>query len=225
MPIISILNPKGGSGKTTLTTNLARSLHERGFSVLIVDSDPQGSARDWHAASDNNPLPLVALDRPNNMKTLSSIAEAYDYVFIDGAAKLEDMIAAAIKAADIILIPVQPSPYDIWAASDLVDFIKARQEILNGKPLASFVITRSIKRTKLGREIGEALSEYGLPVFEHGTMQRQIYPQSAADGLTIFDLDHREAILEINALTDELLQFISNPTTEISKNGTVSETA
>ena len=74
LPIISILNPKGGSGKTTITTNLARSLHERGHKVLIVDSDPQGSARDWHAANKENPLPLVALDRANNVKNLPDVA-------------------------------------------------------------------------------------------------------------------------------------------------------
>jgi chromosome partitioning protein len=209
MPIIAVLNPKGGSGKTTLSTTLARSLHERGASVLIVDSDPQGSARDWHAASENNPLPLVALDRANNLKSLVSVQASYDYVIIDGAAKLEDMIAAAIRAADFILIPVQPSPYDIWAASDLVDFIKARQEVTDGKPKASFVITRMMKRTKLGREIGDALAEYGLPIFECNLMQRQVYPQTAAEGLTIFDADNEEAIEEIKAFTEEFLTFIN----------------
>jgi chromosome partitioning protein len=74
MSIISVLNPKGGSGKTTISTNLARSLHERGHSVLLVDSDPQGSARDWHAANEHNPIELVALDRANNVKTLTSMA-------------------------------------------------------------------------------------------------------------------------------------------------------
>ena len=59
MSIISVLNPKGGSGKTTISTNLARSLHELGHSVLMVDSDPQGSARDWYAASEDNPIELV----------------------------------------------------------------------------------------------------------------------------------------------------------------------
>lgn len=225
MPIISVLNPKGGSGKTTLSTTLARSLHERGFSVLIVDSDPQGSARDWHAAAENNPLPLVALDRANNMKSLISVQTSYDYVIIDGAAKLEDMIAAAIKAADFILIPVQPSPYDIWAASDLVDFIKVRQELTNGKPKSSFVITRTIKRTKLGREIGDALAEYGLPVFENTIMQRQVYPQTAAEGLTIFDSGNTEAIEEIKILTDELMKFITTETQEDAEYGAISKTA
>jgi len=205
MSVIAILNPKGGCGKTTLSTNFSQSLHERGKSVLVVDSDPQGSARDWHASTEDNPLPLVALDRPNNMKTLGSISKSYDYVVIDGAAKLEDMMAAAIKAADMILIPVQPSPYDLWAASDLVDFIKARQEVTDGKPSASFVITRAIKGTKLGKEIGQALEEYDLSLFKNQIVQRQIYPQTAAEGKTVFDSSNNDAIKEMNNLTDEII--------------------
>ena len=85
MPVISILNPKGGSGKTTLSTNLARSFHNRGHKVLLVDSDPQGSASDWHAARDDNPIAFIAYGKPENLKALPGIAEHYDYVFIDGA--------------------------------------------------------------------------------------------------------------------------------------------
>src|SRR4051812_19183625 len=116
MPIISLLNPKGGSGKTTLSTQIARAFHERGAKVLLVDSDPQGSASDWHAAREDNPVPLLAYGRPENMKALPGVAAPYQYVFIDRAAKLEGMIAAALKVSDVVLIPVQPSPYDIWGS-------------------------------------------------------------------------------------------------------------
>lgn len=216
MTIIAVLNPKGGSGKTTLSTNLARAIYERGFSVLVVDSDPQGSARDWHASTDNNPIPLISLDRPNNIKTLSSVAKGYNYVVIDGAAKLEDMIAATIKCADFILIPVQPSPYDLWAASDLVEFIKARQEVTNGKPLASFVISRSIQGTKLGGEICKALEEYNLGLLETQITQRQVYPQTAAEGLSVFDGTNVEAIAEIKKLTTEILELVENKKLEVA---------
>lgn len=204
MPIISILNPKGGSGKTTLSTNIARAFHERGFKVLLVDSDPQGSASDWHAVRDDNPLPFIAYGKPDNLKALPGIAAPYDYVFIDGAAKLEGMIAAAVKVSEAVLIPVQPSPYDIWAASDLVDLIKARQTVTDGKPLAAFLVSRSIKRTVLGNEITGALTEYGLPILEAITVQRQIYPRTASDGFTVFDCVNKEAAAEINAIADEL---------------------
>ena len=216
MSIISVLNPKGGCGKTTISTNLARALHDRGQSVLIVDSDPQGSARDWHAANEGNPIELVALDRPNNVKTLSSMAAKYDYVVIDGAAKLEDMMAAAIKTSDFILIPVQPSPYDIWAASDLVDFIKARQEVTDGVPLAAFVVSRVVEGTRLGGDVRAALDEYALPVFETTITQRQVYPQTASEGLTVFDADNVKAKAETNALIDEILAMIEPTAREVA---------
>ena len=216
MSIISVLNPKGGCGKTTISTNLARSLLDRGYSVLIVDSDPQGSARDWHAANEGNPIELVALDRPNNVKTLSSMAAKYDYVVIDGAAKLEDMMAAAIKTSDFILIPVQPSPYDIWAASDLVDFIKARQEVTDGVPLAAFVVSRVVEGTRLGGDVRAALDEYALPVFETTITQRQVYPQTASEGLTVFDADNVKAKAETNALIDEILAMIAPKAREVA---------
>lgn len=208
MKVISILNPKGGSGKTTLSTNLTMSLHQRDNKVLLVDSDPQGSVRDWHASKDDNPLPLVALDRPNTIKTLSSIASSYNYAVIDGTAKIESMIASTIKASDFVLIPVQPSPYDLWAVSDLVDFIKARQEVTDGTPKASFIITRAIQGTKLGDEIVNALSEYDLKVFNTHITQRQIYPQTAAEGNTVLDSSNQNAILEIEKLTDEIIDFM-----------------
>ena len=210
MAVISVLNPKGGSGKTTLTTNLAQALHLRGNKVLIVDSDPQGSARDWHAASETNPVPLVSLDRANNIKTLSSMTESYDHIVLDGAAKLEDIIAAAIKASDFILIPVQPSPYDIWAASDLVDFIKARQEVTDGSPKAAFVITRHIEGTRLGDDVRKALDEYELPVFRTAITQRQVYPQTASEGRTVLDGDNAKARDEIGALAGELIAMMQD---------------
>lgn len=216
MSIISVLNPKGGSGKTTISTNLARSLHERGYSVLLVDSDPQGSARDWHAANEDNPIELVALDRPNNVKTLTSMATNYDYVVIDGAAKLEDMIAACIKVSDLVLIPVQPSPYDIWAASDLVDFIKARQDVTDGLPSATFVISRIVEGTRLGSDVRKVLDEYDLPVCVTTITQRQVYPQSASEGKTVYDADNAKASAETTALTDELLAMFTPKAREVA---------
>ena len=211
MPIISILNPKGGSGKTTLSTNLARFYHDRGDKVLLVDSDPQGSASDWHAAREDNPLPFIAYGNPENLKALPGIASPYDVVIIDGAAKLEGMIAAVIKVSDMILIPVQPSPYDIWATSDLVDLIMARQEVTDGNPKAAFIVSRAIKRTLLSKEIVAALSEHGLPVFDAHTTQRQIYPRTASDGLSVLDgISTEKAKKEIKDIVKELDLFISN---------------
>jgi len=207
--IIAILNQKGGAGKTTLSTNLARALQLGGDRVLLVDSDPQGSARDWNAAGDGNLLPVIGLDRPTLAKDILSIIDNQDWLVIDGAPQIAELAVAAIKCADVILIPVQPSPYDVWACEDLVDIIKTRQEVTNGKPKAAFVISRVIKNTQLSKEIGEALEGYGLPVFKHFTSQRVIYPKTASTGSTVFDADESgEAAAEIRAIAQELKEFL-----------------
>ena len=207
MKVISVLNQKGGSGKTTIATHLARAIQLKGFSVLLVDSDPQGSSRDWAAVNEENPVPVVGIDRPTIERDLKRIAEK-DYVIIDGAPQAADLAISAIKASDIIIIPVQPSPYDIWATSDLVDLVKQRIEMTDGKLKAAFVVSRTIKGTKIGKEISVALSDYGLPVLETSITQRVIYPTSASIGSSVLDEEPTgEASKEINNLTNEILSI------------------
>ncbi len=138
--IISVLNQKGGAGKTTISTNLARALHVDGHKVLLVDSDPQGSARDWSKASEGSVLTVIGMDRPTLDKDIQSIKSGFDFVVIDGAPQIAEMSTAAIKCSDLVLVPVTPSPYDIWACNDLVEIIKARQSVTDGLPKAAFVI-------------------------------------------------------------------------------------
>jgi chromosome partitioning protein len=90
----------------------------------------------------------------------------------------------------VVLIPVQPSPYDVWAAEDLVSIIRARQEITDGKPKAAFMISRAIKRTELGKEVVSALDGlWPMPVFKSKTTQLVTYPKSASVGLTPMDTE------------------------------------
>ncbi len=207
MKVISVLNQKGGSGKTTIATHLARAIQLKGFSVLLVDSDPQGSSRDWAAVNEENPVPVVGIDRPTIERDLKRIAEK-DYVIIDGAPQAADLAISAIKASDIIIIPVQPSPYDIWATSDLVDLVKQRIEMTDGKLKAAFVVSRTIKGTKIGKEISVALSDYGLPVLKTSITQRVIYPTSASIGSSVLDEEPAgEASKEINNLINEILSI------------------
>lgn len=209
MKTIAVLNQKGGAGKTTIATHLARALQLSGNDVLLVDSDPQGSARDWAAVREDQPVPVVGIDRPTIERDLKSVARK-DFVVIDGAPQAHDLAVSAIKAAQFILIPVQPSPYDIWATADLVELVKQRIEITDGALKAAFVISRAIKNTKIGAEIEEALVGYGLPVLASRITQRVSYPSTAAAGTTVLDREpNGEAADEIRALAAEIVQLLN----------------
>lgn len=206
MHVIAVLNQKGGSGKTTIATHLARALQLDGADVLLVDSDPQGSARDWAAVREDQPLTVVGIDRPTIDRDLKNVARK-DFVVIDGAPQASDLAVSAIKAADFILIPVQPSPYDIWATADLVELVKQRIEVTDGRLQAAFVVSRAIKGTKIGAEVAEALAGYELPVLESRITQRVSYPGTAAAGTTVLETEPAgDAAAEVRALAVELKQ-------------------
>lgn len=110
-----------------------------------------------------------------------------------------------MKTADVVLIPVQPSPYDIWAAESLVELVKARRELANDKPKAAFVVSRQIVGTRLAGDAREALEGYQLPIFKSCTSQRVVYANSA----TVLDVEPEgPAAKEIRALQEELAAFM-----------------
>jgi len=206
MLVIAVLNQKGGSGKTTIATHLARALQIDGADVLLVDSDPQGSARDWAAVREDQPLTVVGIDRPTIERDIKNIARK-DFVVIDGAPQAADLAVSAIKAASFVLIPVQPSPYDIWATADLVELVKQRIEVTDGKLQAAFVVSRAIKGTRIGSEVADALAGYDLPILESRITQRVSYPSTAAAGTTVMDTEPAgDAAAEVRALAAELKQ-------------------
>ena len=107
--VLAVLNQKGGSGKTTIAINLAHAFQRLGNNVLIVDADPQGTARDWSDSSEMGICPVVGLDRESLARDLPTVAQPYDWVVIDGPPQLAGISAAAVRVADVVLIPVQPS--------------------------------------------------------------------------------------------------------------------
>jgi chromosome partitioning protein len=209
MRVIAVLNQKGGSGKTTIATHLARALQLAGKDVLLVDSDPQGSARDWAAVREDQPLPVVGIDRPTIDRDLKNVTKK-EFVVIDGAPQAADLAVSAIKAADFILIPVQPSPYDIWATSDLVDLVKQRIEMTDGRLKAAFVVSRAIKGTRIGAEVTDTLEGYELPILTARITQRVSYPTTAASGTTVLDTEPEgDAAAEVRAVLEEITQKLN----------------
>lgn len=206
--IIALLNQKGGVGKTTLAVHLAEVLSRLDKSVLLVDADPQGSALDWAANRPDDPrFPVIGLPKPTLHRELPAIAKNHDFVLIDGPPRVNELARAAIMASDVVLIPVQPSPFDVWAAKEIVDLLREASAFKENIKSA-FVINRKIVNTAIGRDVVEALSSYPVPVLKTSIGQRVAFAECAAQGLTVLHTDpNGPASQEVVSLAKELLEL------------------
>ena len=210
MPVIAVVNQKGGTGKTTIATSVACAFAEV-FQVLLLDADGQSSALDW---ADSRAQPLLSLevrgvDPGQLLQDVRLLGPRYHWVIIDGPPGITRTNADAVRAADLVLIPVKPGPFDVWAVSDIVAAVKARQETAAGLPKAAFVITMSKTRSRLSQQIEAALDEYGLPVLQARTTDRVAYPQAITEGKSVLEGRDRTARNEIIALHDEIERLIN----------------
>lgn len=194
--IFALLQQKGGGGKTTLATHLAGELASPQSSVLVIDADPQGSALDWSQRRSLLGLPrrfgVVGLARETLHQEVPQIARHAHHVIIDGPPRVTSLARSAILAADLVLIPVQPSPYDVWASNEIVSLI-TEAKLFKPSLKAAFVINRRIVGTVIGRDVRSALAEYPLRVIGATVCQRILFPESAATGQLVNEIDAKSA--------------------------------
>ena len=140
------------------------------------------------------------------------MSRGYDYVIIDGAPQVAEMAALATSISDMVIIPVQPSPYDVWACVDLVDVIKTRQLVTDGNPKAAFLISMAIVNTNLANEIKDIIKAYELPILEHCTHRTVLYPETAKIGGSVITVkkqgESHPAAKDIENITNEILEML-----------------
>ena len=206
--IYAFLNQKGGVGKTTLAIHLADALSRRRSRVLLIDADPQQTAMKWSTfRAGENRFSVIAMAKPTLHKELPPIYADYEDIVIDGPPRVHDLAKSIILSADLVLMPVQPSPADVWATSETVDLVDEAR-VFKESLKSAIAINRKIVNTVIGRDVREALSTLNTPILQSDISQRVAFAEALNTGQTVMDLDARgRAANEVDAFVSELVSM------------------
>lgn len=206
MPVIALVGNKGGAGKTTLTVNLAAGLSQHG-SVAIVDADPQGSSLQWRINTDESSAPPVYPAEANLIEQIEALEREYAYVIADCPPSVDaPQTLLVLQVTDLALVPVQPSPVDLWATVHIERAISHARE-LNPSLAARLVINQLETRSTLSQLIRDALVEINVPVADTPIRRRAVYRASALEGQSVYAMGARgkDAAAELDQFINEVI--------------------
>ncbi|MHB8744144.1 MAG: ParA family partition ATPase [Sulfuricaulis sp.] len=202
--VYAVINQKGGVGKTTLAMNLAAGFARRG-SAVVLDADPQASATLWARVSGRFPVSVLAVseDAQSDLKQLS---ECHDCVVVDCPPSIAaNGVITAVESADVLLIPVLPSPMDLWASTHIEDLVGDAR--LRNPGLKVFMVINQLEpRNAMSRAMETTLQEYSVPSLLHGLSRRAAYRTAVLEGCSVYELGPRGRIAagEVEAIIEEV---------------------
>jgi chromosome partitioning protein len=203
--VISLINQKGGVGKTTTAINLASALSSKKLNVLMVDADPQGSVLQWQSAGANHDFAVMQLTMPDLSAQIRNHRQSFDHVVIDSPPALSHISREIAAASDLAIIPIAPSSLDIWSSRETIQLVRGVGRKHQGLT-ARLLVYRKIPGTRLGAEAREALNSYGLDTFKTEISQRIAYVEAIVSGVSVLKYSPNSvAAREIRNLCDEIL--------------------
>lgn len=216
--IISVVNGKGGVGKSTIAINLAGSLSHQKARVLLADADPQGTTIGWLNAREGQPpeklnstglrvtpLPWSAAELGNRLTTE---ARSVDFTIIDCGPANGRIERAALALSDYAIIPVTPSPYDIRSAKTTIDLIQEGKKEAGLRVKAFLLVSRKVVGTNLGEDVREALKVFELPILKTDICQRVALCEAGIVGQTVHEYAPGSiAAEEFDNLAGEVLKW------------------
>jgi len=205
MPLrLACVNPKGGTGKTTIAVHLAVACHRSGYATKLLDADPQGSSVDWSRRTPDG-YDGPAVEHVSTGDSLAPYIGGADIVMIDSPARLDERTGAVLSVSDLALVPVRPSGLDLWGTAEFLDVLK--DHLSNGLK-AAFVASQRDVRTTLSDELEDVLSRQGLPLLD-GFTARVAYARSLSEGKTVLDGYDATAADEVHALLRDVGTLLS----------------
>lgn len=210
--IVALCGQKGGSGKTTTAEAIAGEFIARGRRVLLVDADPQGTARTWaDVAAEHGRVCPTAVAMGANMhqpSQLPRLTDSYDVIIIDCPPRHSEIQRSALMAADVAVLPCGPSAHDVWAMSASIEIVKEAAAI-RPELQAFILLTRKAANTVIGKEARGALADLAVPVMKSELHYRVAYQEAPAAGLGAAQYSPSDpAAGEVQSLVDELEEVL-----------------
>ena len=208
--IVTIGNSKGGVGKSTIACNLAVMAAKTGKKVLLVDADPQASSLNFRSIRESDDIKATAITTPTLHKDLKDFSN-FDMILIDSGGRDTSIFRSAILAADLLVIPVLPSVYDIWAASDTIEIVK-EAVLYNEKLVSRFLINMVLPNSIMGRDTQAALKEHEeIPILKQTVGARQVFKNALSMGQGVVEFEPKsKAAQEIAACYQEIIELGTN---------------
>lgn len=205
--VTAVINQKGGAGKTTLAMNLAAGLSQRGRTV-VVDLDPQASSVQWASQGRSSfPALVKQVQGPWDARSLRQTFRDFEHLVLDCPPALDSHASVqALRACDLALVPVLPSPVDLWASLRLPQEIEAARK-LRPALRAYLVLNQMEPASALSAAMNGALSDFGLPVLRATIRRRAAFRTAALDGVSVYQMGGRgaAAAADIDAIINEVI--------------------